>query len=149
MEWTNNRALKFVDLVTRHGAGHLPSVIKLRKAIAANSPIIDERVRNTMDNALDDLKTALSTEDFETFRRELSELLPIATRKRTDLTDAIQEQCIARMHELGMVPNQVAKLVEQHITRAHVTDYLSRRASMGSHRLQHVLTALNLRLAEK
>ena len=69
-----------------------------------------------------------------------------ATRKRPDLTDAIQEQCIARMHELGMNPNQIAAAVEGKITRAHVTEFLSRRASMGSSKMQHLLVPLKLKL---
>lgn len=68
-------------------------------------------------------------------------------RKRIDLTDAIQDQCIARMHELGLNPNQVAELLNGKVSRSHVCDYLTRRASIGSHKLVHVLDVLQLKIA--
>ena len=67
-------------------------------------------------------------------------------RKRSDLTDTIQEQCIARMEMLGLNPNQVAGLLDGRVSRSHVCDYLTRRASIGSHKLQHLLAALNLNI---
>jgi hypothetical protein len=67
-------------------------------------------------------------------------------RKRPNLTDAIQEQCIARMEALGLNPNQVAVRLEGQVSRVHVCDYLSRRSGMGSHKLQHLLDVLGIRL---
>ena len=69
-------------------------------------------------------------------------------RKRADLTDAIQERCIARMHELSLNPNRVAELVGDRISRAHVCDYLSRRSGMGTHKVQHLLAALGLEIGK-
>lgn len=56
--------------------------------------------------------------------------------------DAIQDLCIARMAALGLNPNQVAERVGDKVSRSHVCDYLTRRASLGSHKLQPVLRAL-------
>lgn len=61
-------------------------------------------------------------------------------------SDAIQELCIARMEALGLNPNQVAERVGDKISRTHVCDYLGRRASLGSHKLQHLLPVLGLRI---
>jgi len=63
--------------------------------------------------------------------------------------DKIQEQCIKRMETLGLNPNKVAELVGDKISRVHVYDYLSRRKSMGSHKLQHLLPALGLSIQLK
>ncbi len=75
------------------------------------------------------------------------------TRKREDLTDTIQETCIARMRSLGMAPADVwLALGPDDDTRnarcsaTHVEQYLTRRASIGSHKLQHVMRALKLEL---
>jgi len=65
-------------------------------------------------------------------------------RKREDLTDSIQEACIARMNALKLNPNQVAELLDGQVSRSHVCDYLTRRSSIGSHKLQHVLKALGM-----
>lgn len=62
--------------------------------------------------------------------------------------DAIQDLCIARMLSLGLNPNRVAAMLDGKVSRVHVCDYLSRRASMGSHKLQHLLPALGLRVAD-
>ena len=62
--------------------------------------------------------------------------------------DRIQSACIDRMEELGLNPNEVAAMVADRISRAHVYDYLTRRSSMGSHKLQHLLAALRLRVTD-
>lgn len=62
--------------------------------------------------------------------------------------DAIQDQCIARMESLGLNPNQVAEQLDGRVSRSHVCDYLTRRASIGSHKLQHLLDVLGLRVSE-
>ncbi len=61
--------------------------------------------------------------------------------------DKIQEQCIRRMRRLGLNPNLVAAKAAE-VSRTHVCDYLSRRKSMGSHKLQYVLRALGLGITE-
>lgn len=58
--------------------------------------------------------------------------------------DAIQDACIARMTAMGLNPNQVAEKLDGKVSRSHVCDYLTRRASIGSHKLQHVLAAVGL-----
>lgn len=62
------------------------------------------------------------------------------------MIDKIQEQCIKRMEAMGLNPNRVAELVGATISRTHVCDYLTRRKSMGSHKLQHLLVALDLKI---
>lgn len=68
------------------------------------------------------------------------------TRKNPAFHDAIQERCIKSMIRLGMNPNQVADAVEGKIARSHVCDFLTRRASIGSHKLQHLLPVLKLKI---
>ena len=63
--------------------------------------------------------------------------------------DAIQDQLIARMEALALNPNKVAELVDGQVSRSHVCDYLTRRASIGSHKLQHMLNALKMELVAK
>jgi hypothetical protein len=62
-------------------------------------------------------------------------------------SDAIQDQCIAQMDKLGLNPNQVAEMLDGRVSRSHVCDYLTRRASIGSHKLQHLLAALDLEIS--
>lgn len=66
----------------------------------------------------------------------------MANRKRTDLTDTIQDALIDQMAKLGLNPNKVAEMLDGQVSRSHVCDYLTRRASIGSHKLQHVISAL-------
>ncbi len=68
----------------------------------------------------------------------------IPTRRNPAFHDDIQERCIASMLKLGMNPNQVADAVGGKIARSHVCDFLTRRASIGSHKLQHLLPVLKL-----
>jgi hypothetical protein len=63
-------------------------------------------------------------------------------RRRLDLTDALQEAAIARAVHLGLTAYAVAKATGGQVSEDHVKDFLSRRKSMGSHKLQHVLFAL-------
>jgi hypothetical protein len=64
-------------------------------------------------------------------------------------SDAIQDRCIEQMTKLGLNPNKVAEMLDGQVSRSHVCDYLTRRASIGSHKLQHLLGALNLEIAPK
>lgn len=61
-------------------------------------------------------------------------------------SDAIQDACIARMESMGLNPNKVSELLDGKVSRSHVNDYLTRRASIGSHKLQHLLAVLGLAL---
>jgi hypothetical protein len=51
--------------------------------------------------------------------------------------------------ELGFNPNQVAEKLDGIVSRSHVCDYLTRRSSMGSHKVQHLLKVLNLEIQPK
>lgn len=61
-------------------------------------------------------------------------------------SDVIQDTCIARMESLGLNPNKVFELLDGKVSRSHINDYLTRRASIGSHKLQYLLAALNLEI---
>lgn len=60
--------------------------------------------------------------------------------------DWIQDAVIARVAELGITAYEVAKRTQGRVSEQHVGDYLNRRKSCGSHKLQHVLAAVGLRL---
>jgi len=66
-----------------------------------------------------------------------------------DKQDDIQDAVIARAAELGLTAYAIAAatrtdLHPRGVSERHVREYLGRRASMGSHRLQHVLRVLGL-----
>ena len=63
--------------------------------------------------------------------------------------DWLQEAVIARAAELGLTAYAVAKLTGDHVTADHVKDYLERRKSMGSHKLQAVLLALGMKIEKE
>lgn len=68
--------------------------------------------------------------------------------KPTGEPDSIQSACIARMEALELNPNRVAEMLEGQVSRAHVCEYLTRKSSMGSHKLQHLLAALGLKIVK-
>lgn len=59
-------------------------------------------------------------------------------------TDWMQQRVIARAQELGLTAYAIAKATGGAVSEDHVKNYLERRASMGSHKLQHVLRVLRL-----
>ncbi len=61
-----------------------------------------------------------------------------------DRADWIQARVIARAAELGLSSYEIAKRTAGGVSEDHVRDYLTRRKSMGSHKLQHVLRVLGL-----
>ena len=65
---------------------------------------------------------------------------------RADLADWVQAAVIRRAEKLGLTSYAIAKASGGAVSEDHVCDYLTRRKSMGSHKLQHVLKALGLRL---
>lgn len=88
-----------------------------------------------------------------------------APRRRTDLSDWIQEAVIERADELGLtayalakaataiaakqrgdVPNVPGDEGQWSVSQNAVRQYLQRRSSMGSHKLQYVLEALGITL---
>lgn len=64
-------------------------------------------------------------------------------------SDWIQSVVIARAAELGLTAYALAKATDWQVSEDHVRAYLGRRKSMGSHKLQHLLTALGLELRAK
>lgn len=74
----------------------------------------------------------------------------MAEKTKTDRADWIQARVIARAKELGwprsLSSYEIAKRSDGGVSEDHVHAYLTRSKSMGSHKLQHVLTALGLSL---
>jgi hypothetical protein len=64
----------------------------------------------------------------------------------TDQHDWIQDAVIARAKVLGLTAYAIAQRTDGRVSADHVQAYLTRRKSMGSHKLQHVLWALGLQL---
>jgi hypothetical protein len=58
--------------------------------------------------------------------------------------DWIQQTVIDRASALGLSAYAIAQRTAGAVSADHVLAYLARRKSMGSHKLQHVLTALRL-----
>jgi hypothetical protein len=61
--------------------------------------------------------------------------------------DWIQEAVIARARVLGLNPLQISQQTGGKVSDDHIREFLNRRKSMGSYKLQHVLRALDLRIA--
>lgn len=61
--------------------------------------------------------------------------------------DWVQEVVIARAAALGLTAHAIAKRTGDAVSEDHIVAYLKRRASMGSHKLQHVLRAIGVTLA--
>lgn len=70
-------------------------------------------------------------------------------KTKAELADWIQERVIARAAELELTAYAVAKLTGGAVSEDHVRDYFARRKSMGSHKLQHVLEALRLKITAR
>ncbi len=66
--------------------------------------------------------------------------------KQTARADWIQAACIARAAELNLSSYEIAKRTGGGVSEDHVRKYLTRAASMGSHKLQHVLAVLGLEI---
>ncbi len=60
--------------------------------------------------------------------------------------DWIQARVIARARELQLTSYAIAQRTEGAVSEDHVRAYLTRAKSMGSHKLQHVLRVLGLRI---
>jgi hypothetical protein len=69
--------------------------------------------------------------------------------KTAPTADWIQSAVIARAAKLNLTAYAIAKLTDGAVSEDHVKDYLERRKSMGSHKLQHVLAVLGLALTAK
>ena len=68
----------------------------------------------------------------------------MAQPTREERDDWIQAAVIKRAEQLELTSYKIALLTEGQVSEDHVRDYLTRRKSMGSHKLQHVLKALGL-----
>lgn len=66
---------------------------------------------------------------------------------KEDLSDWIQDAVIARAEKLGLSSYAIAQATGGKVSEDHVRAYITRSKSMGSHKLQHVLQALGLRLS--
>lgn len=64
------------------------------------------------------------------------------------MRDEIQEIVIARAEKFGLSAYAVAQLTGKLVSEDHVKNYMSRRSSMGSRKLQHILRVLNLKIQE-
>ena len=62
----------------------------------------------------------------------------------TDQHDWLQDAVIDRAKKLGVTAYWIAKQTAGAVSNDHVMAYLSRRKSMGSHKLQHVLRTLGM-----
>jgi hypothetical protein len=58
--------------------------------------------------------------------------------------DWLQEAVIEKADKLGLTSYAIAKATGNAVSEDHVRDYLTRKKSMGSHKLQHVLRVLFL-----
>jgi hypothetical protein len=61
--------------------------------------------------------------------------------------DWLQEAVIAQATALDVTAYEIAKRTGGAVSEDHVRDYLTRKKSMGSHKLQHVLSVLGLIIA--
>lgn len=62
------------------------------------------------------------------------------------MNDKIQDIVIKRASQLHLTSYAIAQLTGGEVSEDHVRAYLTHRKSMGSHKLQHVLKALKLRV---
>jgi hypothetical protein len=60
--------------------------------------------------------------------------------------DKIQSIVIRRAEKLGLTAYAIAKQTDGAVSEDHVKAYLTHRKSMGSHKLQHVLRVLGLKI---
>lgn len=66
---------------------------------------------------------------------------------RSDQRDRIQDIVIRRAEQLGLSSYAIAQATGGQVSEDHVRAYITRRKSMGSHKLQHVLRALRLKVS--
>lgn len=64
------------------------------------------------------------------------------------MRDTIQETVIAQAKKLGLTSYAIAKSTDGAVSEDHVRAYILREKSMGSHKLQHVLRVLGLKISE-
>jgi len=64
-------------------------------------------------------------------------------------TDWIQSAVIAEAKRQGLTAYAIAKATDSSVSEDHVRAYLTRKKSMGSHKLQHVLRVLKFDLVQR
>ena len=77
--------------------------------------------------------------------------MPLSTRSLEQMKlgaktvqDSIREACIARMIALGLNPSRVADKMDGMVSRSRVTDYLGRRAYIGSSKIELLVQVLGV-----
>lgn len=150
-DWTPALALRLADVLAKHGAGHLRQTAQLRASAARGTlgPVLATRAEHAYEAAAAELR---GTEEYPAFVRAVGDVICAAQglapqrRERTDRSDWIQEAAIRRAESLGLTAYTIAAGTGGAVSEDHVRDYLTRRKSMGSHKLQHVLRVLGLDL---
>ena len=136
MTWTPQLAKKLADLIDEYG-GSCDSMDKLRSAIRAKTPEVVARRA----------EVAFEEASYRQFLREAKAILSEASlAARDDLSDWIQDTVIARASQLEKSAYRIAVDCGHAVSEDHINDYLRRRKSMGSHKLQHVLKVLGLKV---
>lgn len=92
-----------------------------------------------------DADEARQTLEFHAAGREWKMAKSLARLERdTGGSDWIQDIIIARTTALGMTAYALAQATDGAVSEDHVRAFLTRKKSMGSFKLQHVLRALGL-----
>ena len=149
-KWTPQLAIKLADLLTFHGVGDGP-VAKLRQAAEAKSPILGQRAQQAYDYARSIVDGHCSSENDPARYREfvlgVQAILGKALAPDSDESngaDWIQDAVIARAGELQLTGYALAQ--QCGVSENHVQRYLTRKSSMSSYKLQHVLKALGMKI---
>lgn len=153
-KWTPKLAIKLADLLTHHGVGDGP-VAKLRQAAETKSPILGQRAMNAYDYARPIIDGHCSSENdparYREFVAGVQAILGKAISGNDNDGDAdasgvdwIQDAVIERANELQLTGYALAQ--QCGVSENHVQRYLTRKSSMSSYKLQHVLSALGMKL---
>ena len=149
-KWTPELAIKLADLLTYHGVGDGP-VAKLRQAAATKSPILGQRAQQAYDYARPIVDGHCTSENdparYRQFVMDVQEILAKALGVHIDEdngNDWIQNAVIKRAGELQLTAYSIAQ--QCGVSENHVQRYLTKKASMSSHKLQHVLKALGMKI---
>ncbi len=143
-KWTPALASELAQLLDESG-GNCAPVNKLRAAIAAKSGILGQRCQQAYETALPLVRDNLIEHDYREFMAVVTDILARSMGlDPPERGDWIQDAVIARAAALGMTAYAIAQASNGAVSDDHVQAYLTRRKSMGSHKLQHVLSALGL-----
>lgn len=145
--WTLEMATKLVDLIDEYD-GSCDAVDKLRSAIRTKAPYVSQRAGVAFEEAREIIKQlAESPAGYRQFLREVKAIVSEGEgSNREDLSDWIQDTVIDRAAQLEKTAYRIAQDCFHAVSEDHINDYLRRRKSMGSHKLQHVLRVLRLKV---